>query len=197
MVDALRHVRIVAAAAAFKHSLALAEDGTVFAWGGNHYGALGLQRIGGSVLLPQRIEALSGFKVCSVAAGNGASCAVAAAGELFTWGDDQAGLLGHGGTWDVLAPLRVEALSGEWVVAVSVGTSHTIAVTRRGDVFGWSAVTACGLPDNYDSSLDVHVAGRISSLCRYPQLSCERSPRGREHSEGVARWSETLIECDM
>ncbi len=35
-------VRIVAVAAGNQHSLALSEDGKVFAWGDGHYGALGL-----------------------------------------------------------------------------------------------------------------------------------------------------------
>ena len=41
MVDALRHVRIAAASAGVFHSLALAEDGTVFFWGLNETGQLG------------------------------------------------------------------------------------------------------------------------------------------------------------
>ena len=38
VVDALRHVRIAAAAAEYKHTLALAEDGTVSSWGSNSDG---------------------------------------------------------------------------------------------------------------------------------------------------------------
>ena len=110
MVDALRHVRIAAAAAGGYLSLALAEDGTVFAWGSNCNGQLGLGRSGGLEFLPQRVEALCGLKVCSVSAGVLVSCAVAAAGELFTWGSGRDGRLGHGDTADQLAPRRVAAL---------------------------------------------------------------------------------------
>jgi hypothetical protein len=35
-----------------QHSLALSEDGRVFAWGAGHYGALGLGRGGSWVALP-------------------------------------------------------------------------------------------------------------------------------------------------
>ena len=80
MVDALCHVRIAAAAAGYNHTLALAEDGMAFSWGNNVEGQLGLGRIGGIEPLPQKI------KVCSVAAEILTSCAVTAAGELFTWG---------------------------------------------------------------------------------------------------------------
>ncbi len=42
MVDALRNVHIAVAAAGSVQSLALAEDGAVFSWGGNSVGQLGL-----------------------------------------------------------------------------------------------------------------------------------------------------------
>ena len=35
-------LKIAAVAAGMQHSLALSEDGRVFAWGAGHYGALGL-----------------------------------------------------------------------------------------------------------------------------------------------------------
>ncbi len=46
MVDALRYVRITAAAAGGDHSLALPEDGTVFSWGCNRFGKLGIGHTG-------------------------------------------------------------------------------------------------------------------------------------------------------
>ena len=51
------------------HSLTLAKDGTVFSWGSSSMGQLGLVRSGGGEPSPQRADALSGFNVCSVAAG--------------------------------------------------------------------------------------------------------------------------------
>ena len=146
MVDALRHVRIAAAAAGSRHSLALAEDGTVFSWGGNDGCQLGLGCSGGDEPLLHRVEALSGHTVRSVAAGHTTSCALTAAGELFTWGRGRAGKLGHGDPVDQLAPRHVEVLHGEWVVAVSASLSHTVAATREGGVFGWEEEEALGLP---------------------------------------------------
>ncbi len=62
LVDALRHVRIAAAAAGTYQSLALAGDGTVFSWGGKGNGQLSLGRSGGNTLSPQRVTvALSGL----------------------------------------------------------------------------------------------------------------------------------------
>jgi alpha-tubulin suppressor-like RCC1 family protein len=169
LVDALRHVRIAAAAAGGYHSLALTEDGTVFSWGLNNTGQLGL----GYKVVPQNVEALSGLKVCAVAAADDAGCAVTAAGELFTWGCGGFGRLGHGNTAAQLAQKRVEAIRDEWVVAVSPARCHTIVVTRDGSVFGWGAPDGLGL-QNAPTAENGAEDGGLSIMLpsRYPQLAC-------------------------
>ena len=100
--------------------------------------------------MPQRVDALSGLKECSVAARQDNSYAVAASGELFTWRAGQYGMLRHGDFADQHAPRRVEAL--QRVIAFSAGIVHTIAVTCGGNVLGWGRAEALGLPDTVNSS---------------------------------------------
>ena len=57
---------------------------------------------------------------------------------------------------------------------ISVGASHTIAVTRGGIVFGWGRAGVLGLPDT--ASEDVHGVACVLSPCRYALLSCVLSP---------------------
>ena len=169
IVDALRHVRIVATAAQC-HSIALTVDGAVFSWGCNNLGQLGLRQCGEDAALPQRVDALSGIDVCAVVAGMCASCAMTTTGELFTWGCGSHGVLGHGDESHQLAPKRVDALKDEWVVAVTFGISHTIAAVREGGVFGWGLVDGLGLPEAAATVPDN--GDCILSPCRYQQLSC-------------------------
>ena len=96
MVNALRHVRIVAAAAGVSHSLALAEDGTVFSWGCNFSCQLGIGNAGDPVEAPQTIDALSGLQVCALAASKKYSCAVTATQESSSGGATEA--VGSSGT---------------------------------------------------------------------------------------------------
>lgn len=108
-----------------------------------------------------------------------ASFAVAATGELFTWGNGWAGKLGHSDISDQLSPRRVEALICKCVVAVATGSAHTLVVKRGGSVFVWGSAAGLSLPEYADGSehVQVHVQGAagILSSRRYPQLVSERS----------------------
>ena len=96
-------MRIAAAAAGGAYSLALTDDGVVFSWGGDYAGQSGLGQGGEDTALPQKVEALSGLNVCDVATGYQTSCAVTAAGELYTWGH---GIMDYSGTVTQRTSLR-------------------------------------------------------------------------------------------
>src|SRR2546423_4150183 len=81
---------IVKVAAGFDHTLALAEDGTVWAWGTNNFGELGdgtTQRRTG----PLQVTGLT--DVIAIAATWGYSLAMKSDGTVWTWGDLAVGLL--------------------------------------------------------------------------------------------------------
>jgi len=88
LIEALVTVHACAVAAGEHHSVALsAADGAVFAWGHGRGGRLGLGNgEEGSALLPQRVSALSGVAIASVAAGASHTLAVSAAGRHYAWG---------------------------------------------------------------------------------------------------------------
>ena len=169
ILDALSHVRIKASAAGSAHSIALTDDGTVFLWGGALMGVGGIHTIHP---LPQLVDALCGLTVCAVDAVALTSFAVTVEGELFTWGYGRFGQLGHGNCTDPHGgPRRVKALDGEWVIAVSAGKSHTIAVTRGGSVFGWGEASALGLPDT--ATTISRGIRSVWSPVRYLDLHCD------------------------
>lgn len=62
------------------------------------------------MFIPRAIDALRGRAVVRVACGDTHTLAVTEAGELYTFGRNSNGQLGHGSTDDSLAPRLVEAL---------------------------------------------------------------------------------------
>ena len=76
-------------------------------------------------------------RAVSVSAGRNHSLALTAGGAVWSWGDGDYGQLGHGDTQRQLLPKKIEAFAGQRVVAVSAGSSQSIAITADGAVFTW------------------------------------------------------------
>ncbi len=91
-VKGLRH--IVAAAAGLGHSVALAEDGSVWTWGLNSSGQLGNGALSGQENVPAKVAGLS--DIVAVAAGENHTLALRADGTVWAWGDAGHGQLGNG-----------------------------------------------------------------------------------------------------
>ncbi|KAJ6795468.1 putative E3 ubiquitin-protein ligase HERC3 isoform X1 [Iris pallida] len=126
------------------HSLAVAHDGRLWAWGRNNEAQLG--RGGGSSShstrdtwsKPERVVGLDHVNVRAAFASGVVSAAVADDGSLWVWGRSKRGQLGLGnGIIEAITPSRVVALSGHEIVKVSFGWGHSLALTKDGKVFGW------------------------------------------------------------
>lgn len=74
---------IIGVAAGDDHSLALRKDGTVWAWGGNENGQLGIAGTSNQ-LKPVQVKGLS--HIVTIAAGMYESAAIQSSGEIWAWG---------------------------------------------------------------------------------------------------------------
>jgi len=135
-VEALAGQRIVAVSAGEHHSLALTADGEVWSWGGGSFGKLG-HGDEQNQLLPKKIVAFAGQRVIDVSAGLYHSLAITADGGVWSWGGGIFVRLGHGNQQNQLLPRKIEASTGQRVIAVSAGTAHSIAITANGAFFTW------------------------------------------------------------
>lgn len=117
--------RIVAVAAAFHHSLALAEDGAVWSWGSGRQGQLG---DGGQDESPTPRRAQLPVQVIAIAAGGSQSLAIAGDGSLWAWGAVDAQRTYR------LTPTRVRVPA---VRTISAGEHHALALGADGRVWAW------------------------------------------------------------
>jgi alpha-tubulin suppressor-like RCC1 family protein len=58
-------------------------------------------------------------------------------GEVFTWGNNGSGQLGHGDNDERTIPTKVAGLDGLFIIQISCGNSHTAALTDKGEIFTW------------------------------------------------------------
>jgi alpha-tubulin suppressor-like RCC1 family protein len=119
-------------ASGYAHSLTVRADGTVWAWGYNHYGQVGDGTTTRRVA-PVQVTDLNG--VTALAAGHGHTVALRQDGTVWSWGWNNAGQLGNGTTTNSSFPVQVTGLSG--VTALAASGSHTVALRQDGTVWSW------------------------------------------------------------
>jgi len=115
------------------HSIALANDGTVWIWGNNAYGQLGNNSRNDS-WLPTRPEGTL-TNVIAVAGGQFHSIVLKNDGTVWAWGSNANGQLGNGTSVDSLIPVKVSNLTG--IKAIASGDSHNLALASNGTVWAW------------------------------------------------------------
>ncbi len=121
-----------------EHSCALTEDSSVWCWGKNLHGELGLSDF--KVRLEPTL--LPNLKLSRIACGGYNSCGLRSDGALFCWGDNFEGKIGQGDPFDsadIPTPTRVAPT--RLFRDVGVGQGHVCAVAREGDLSCWGRNT--------------------------------------------------------
>ncbi|MCL2088900.1 MAG: Ig-like domain-containing protein [Oscillospiraceae bacterium] len=121
-------------AAGNNHTVALKGDGTVWTWGANNRGQLGIGN-NNNTNHPVQVAALSGVNVIAVAAGGEHSVALDDNGDIWTWGYNHFGQLGDKLAADRNLPFKVTEINK--VTAIAAGQGHTVVVRRDGSVWSW------------------------------------------------------------
>jgi alpha-tubulin suppressor-like RCC1 family protein len=140
-VDALKNV--VALSAGAYHSLALLEDGTVWAWGDNSHGQLGTSSIPFSYT-PVQVGSTEGnflSDITAISAGYQFSLALKADGTVWAWGQNEFGQLGDNTKTGRSIPAQVLDDDGEGflsgIIEISAGKSHCLALRIDGSIWSW------------------------------------------------------------
>ncbi len=143
---------IVQVSAGYDFSLALASDGTVWAWGDNQYGQLGRASVGGVSGAAVQVQGLGGSgtlsRIAMVAAGGHHALALDLDGRVLAWGYAPDGALGDGPTKPVVnqtsVPRVVVDESGSVggftdIVSIAAGYADSYALGRDGRVLSWGS----------------------------------------------------------
>lgn len=138
-------LEIVQVEAGANHTLALASDGTVWAWGNNVSGLLGG---GTSAYRTSPVQVTGLVNITQIDANRTHSLALRSDGTVWSWGNNYYGQLGDGTTINRFTPVQVSGLSN--VICVAAGYTHSLAVRMNGTVFAWGSNHAGQLDINKD-----------------------------------------------
>ncbi len=149
------------------HTCALKEDGSLWCWGDNQYGELGVgtacsappNQVCGTAS-PVEVTAL-GHGVRDVALGSyGHSCALKTDGSLWCWGRNDRGQLGDGTTFAKSSPVKVAALAN--IVKVALGEGHSCALRTDGSLWCWGGNEDGEIGDG--TVVDKHTPAQVTAL---------------------------------
>ena len=117
-----------------EHSLAIKTDGTLWSWGRNNTGQLGLNS---SIYLnrssPTQVGSDTDWN--KISASSYLSCSLKNNGTLWTWGDNTHGQLGQGDTIRRSSPVQVGS-DADWV-EISAGSTGGAGIKSNGTVWTW------------------------------------------------------------
>lgn len=193
--------RIIDIACGNHHSLALTDDGEVYAWGQNNCGQVGSGIITnqGSPRLVNSV--LAGKKVVCIACGQASSMAVTDAGDVYGWGYNGVGQLGVGNYVNQVNPIKVPGLTRVRIVKVVCGHTHTLALTDEGAVYVWggNSYGQLGIGNKTNACspvlLGVTEMGRVSDIAalHYNHISAAVGEGGRVFMWGQCRGQSIII----
>ena len=112
---------IVAISAGWRHSLALREDGTVWTWGSNSRGQLGIGEMGGIRNMPSHIYGL--HNVVAISAGGHHSVVIRDDGAVLAWGSNFHGELGID-SYENESSRPMQVVGADGIGYLNLGTSR-------------------------------------------------------------------------
>ncbi|MBI4945196.1 MAG: T9SS type A sorting domain-containing protein [Bacteroidetes bacterium] len=157
---------IIAIAGGSSHSLALKNDGTIWAWGNNHDGQLG-NGTNTDSNVPVPVSSLT--DIIAIEGGAGHTLALKNDGTIWAWGLNLSGQLGNGTNTNSNIPVQINSLTG--IIAVAGGSVHSLALKNDGTVWAWGdndwgQLGNGTFGDTTDNNVPVQV---VTGLCQIAQ----------------------------
>ncbi|MEW5298972.1 MAG: hypothetical protein WDW36_002037 [Sanguina aurantia] len=154
----------------------------VFAWGVSEDAQLGLNT-GVNILTPKVVEATLGLRLSGrkfnrtpIVAGSRNTLVIDGSGQVWSWGWNERGTLGHGHRAPERKPRAIPALRGVNIVQVAIGGWHCLALGDNGALYAWGGneYVQCGV--------DAEQRDIVSPVLAVPQLKVTMVAAGGMHS---------------
>lgn len=170
-IDCLENQNVVSVVACKYHSVALTQEGRLFSWGIGRGGRLGH---GNEEIqpFPCLIRSLSNVVITAISAAENHCLAVSNTGEMYSWGSNRHGQLGHGENLSACdglvetdtdtssrsarkaskdssssnlctVPRKINALQRVFVLGAAAGESHSLCFTDDGEVVPFREICFC------------------------------------------------------
>uniref|UniRef100_A0A6B2KYG3 NAD(P)(+)--arginine ADP-ribosyltransferase n=1 Tax=Arcella intermedia TaxID=1963864 RepID=A0A6B2KYG3_9EUKA len=150
-------------------SMCVCTDGTLYSWGNNEKGQLGLGHHD-NVYKPTLVALQD--KILRIAACGNHALALNSDGLLFSWGANTSGELGTGDTMDLSTPQRILGLIG--VQQIACGWKFSIALTSSG-LYAWGCNQRGQLGLGHTENQSFPTAVKFPTEVKITQIGCGSS----------------------
>ena len=123
------------------HSAAIGTDGNLDEWGTDTVGQVGNGTSGANQVTPDQITLAPGITALATSAGAQFELAIGSNHELYSWGGDQDGQLGDGGSTEQNSPEEISLAPGVTPTAIAAGTLAGFAIGSDGNLYSWGLNT--------------------------------------------------------
>ncbi|XP_018368579.1 PREDICTED: RCC1 and BTB domain-containing protein 1-like [Trachymyrmex cornetzi] len=156
-----------------RETLMVMKNKMVYAMGNNVNGCLGIGDTN-STLYPRKVKALCKKNIKTFAYGNGSHVlALTKEGEIYSWGYNDHGELGHGIYYPVFTPTLVftpgNSVGFTRIVDIACGSHHSVALTEFGKVYVWGDYF--GQVSN-DNIIDQSIPRQVDSSLARKKVVC-------------------------
>ncbi|KKL79990.1 hypothetical protein LCGC14_2009300, partial [marine sediment metagenome] len=154
------------------HTAAIKTDGTLWTWGYNEHGQLGLGDTTDRSI-PVRVGTDTNWK--QVACGDRNTLAIKIDGTLWAWGLNSLGQLGLGDITDRWSPVQVGSDS-DWM-NIACGYYHTLAIKTEGALWAWGYNNSGQIGDG--TNIDKKIPTRIGTDTNWASVDAGGHKNGR------------------
>jgi alpha-tubulin suppressor-like RCC1 family protein len=169
---------------------AIQSNGTLWTWGTNSYGQLGLaQPLNFTTSSPIQVGTQTNWKnvsVCFSGTYNAYVWATQNTGILFTWGNNSAYQLANNSLYSQSSPIQIGQYPSNWT-QIAAGNSHWLGITSNGNL--WS----CGYNNNgqlgNNNTSNLSVVGQVGLLNSWTQVAAGNfSSYARQNNSTLWSW---------
>jgi alpha-tubulin suppressor-like RCC1 family protein len=182
-IPGLSRKKVLSFSNGFYHVIARNEDNKIYCWGYNNYGQVGNGKYESVSEVAQLNSKLKEENIIDVCCGDWHSMALTSSGQLFAWGDNKYGQIGH--DKDEIrkpVPVRLMGFNDEKIKSIACGSMHSMALTEKGDVYSWGfnkyGQLGIGNTKNQNHPIRIDIKTQdFASIEKIEMISC-----GQKHS---------------
>lgn len=157
-----------------QEAIALKSDGTVWTWGLNAWGELGINSLVSNSAVPVQVEGAGGVgylsNIAVIMGGETHNVALKSDGTVWAWGWNMYNQIGDGTTTERLVPVEVNGLTN--IVSLGGRAYHTLALRSDGTVWAWGLDKNGALGNGVDdSNPDFPVPAQVPGITNAIQVT--------------------------